>query len=346
MKTTGWLWPWTRFRPDCMLEPGITIVAAYLLDLLVGDPPYRYHPVRVIGQGIATTEAFLRRSGLTGKAGGSLLVLITAAATILTYLCIAYLFSGVHTILLFFLHLYLVYSCLALGDLLDHIQPVVLALERGDLTRARESVSRVVGRDVHALDHHGVARAAVETLAENFVDGFLSPIFWYFAGWALSLLLGAGEMAWPVALTLLFKVASTLDSMVGYRNPRYLRFGWAGARLDDLMNFLPARLSIVFLGLGAGMSGMKGLEGLRIAQRDRLKHDSPNSAHAESFVAGALGLRLGGPTLYADGMKSKPWLGDGRAEAGPADIRRTVTLLRVTGWIVLFAVVGMIFLIC
>lgn len=329
-----------------MLEPGITIVAAYLLDLMVGDPPYRFHPVRVIGRGITRIETSLRRCGLTGMAGGGLLVLITAAATILLYFCIAELLSRVHTIPLFLFHLYLVYSCLALGDLLHHIQPVALALESGDVIRARESVSRVVGRNVHVLDEHGVARAAVETLAENFVDGFLSPIFWYFAGWALSVLLGEGKMTWPVALMLLFKAASTLDSMVGYRNPRYLRFGWAGARLDDLMNFVPARLSIVFLGLGAGMSRMKGFEGLRIAQRDRLKHDSPNSAHAESFVAGALGLRLGGPALYAEGMKTKPWLGDGRAEASPEDIRRTVTLLRVTGWIVLFAVVGMIFLIC
>jgi adenosylcobinamide-phosphate synthase len=329
-----------------MLEPGITIVAAYLLDLMVGDPPYRYHPVRVIGQGIARAETFLRKGGLTGKAGGILLLLITAAATILFYLCIAHLLFRVHAIPLFLFHLYLVYSCLALGDLLSHIQPVVMALESGDVARARESIARVVGRDVHVLDEHGVARAAVETLAENFVDGFLSPMFWYFSGWALSFLLGERAMTWPVALTLLFKVASTLDSMVGYRNSRYVQFGWAGARLDDLMNFLPARLSIVFLGLGAGLSGMKGFEGLRIARRDRLKHDSPNSAHAESFLAGTLGLRLGGPTLYADGMKTKPWLGDGRAEAGPADIRSAVTLLRVTGWIVLAATAGMIFLTC
>ncbi|MEW6666819.1 MAG: adenosylcobinamide-phosphate synthase CbiB [Thermodesulfobacteriota bacterium] len=328
------------------MEPGVTIIAAYLLDLLVGDPTYRYHPVRLIGSSISRSETLLRKSGLTGKTGGTFLVLITAAAALLLYLCIAHLLRRVHPAILFFFHLYLVYVCLALGDLLDHIRPVVAALQSGDVTRAREAVSRVVGRNVNALDEHGVGRAAVETLAENFVDGFLSPVFWYLAGWALSVLLGQGQTTWPVAFMLLFKVASTLDSMVGYRNPRYLRFGWAGARLDDLMNFLPARLSIVFLGLGAGLTGMRWVEGLRIAQRDRLKHDSPNSAHAESFVAGALGLRLGGPTLYADGMKTKPWLGDGRAEVGPEDIRCTVTLLRVTGWIVLFAVAGMIFLIC
>jgi adenosylcobinamide-phosphate synthase len=178
------------------------------------------------------------------------------------------------------------------------------------------------------------------------VDGFLSPLFWYCAGWVLCLLLGEEDAAWPVAFMLLFKVASTLDSMVGYKNPRYLEFGWAGARLDDLMNFLPARLSLVFLAMGAGVSGMKALEGFRVARRDRLKHDSPNSAHAESFLAGALGIRLGGPTLYADGVKEKPWLGDGRMDSGPADIRRALALLRVTGWIVLIAVLGMILLIC
>jgi adenosylcobinamide-phosphate synthase len=328
-----------------MVEPGITIVAAYLLDLVVGDPPYRFHPVRMIGSGISLTEAILRRLGLTGKAGGVLLVLVTAAAPILLTLGIAHLLLRVHGIALFLFHLYLVYSCLALGDLLNHVGPVAEALERGEVDRARELVARVVGRDVRALDEHGVSRAALETLAENFVDGFLSPLFWYCAGWVLSLLLGEEEMAWPVAFMLLFKVASTLDSMVGYKNPRYLEFGWAGARLDDVMNFVPARLSLLFLAMGAGVSGMKALEGLRVARRDRLKHESPNSAHAESFLSGALGIRLGGPTLYADGMKDKPWLGDGRMGSGPADIRRGLTLLKVTGWISLVLTVGMIFLI-
>jgi adenosylcobinamide-phosphate synthase len=329
-----------------MWEPGITLTAAYLLDLVLGDPPYRLHPMRLIGSGIAGTEAFLRRIGLSGKTGGILLVLTSAGVTLFFYASLVHILSRVHPVLPFLFHLYLVYSCLALGDLLNHIHPVVLALETGDLARAREAVSRVVGRDVRVLDPHGVARASVETLAENFVDGFLSPLFWYFAGWILSLLLGEGKVAWPVACMLLFKLASTLDSMVGYRNHRYLHFGWAGARFDDLMNFLPARLSIPFLMLGALFSGMSPLKGLRIALRDRLLHDSPNSAHAESFMAGALDLRLGGPTLYAEGMKEKPWLGDGRAEAGPADIRRAVTLVRVTGWVVFIALAGMNFLIC
>ncbi|MBN1103984.1 MAG: cobalamin biosynthesis protein CobD [Deltaproteobacteria bacterium] len=328
-----------------MLEPGIILAAAYLLDLMVGDPPYGCHPVRLMGLGIARAESCLRKCGFAGKVGGVLLVLITVAATILLYLGIAHLLSQLHSLLLFLFHLYLVYSCLALGDLLNHVQPVVRALESGDMDHARDAVSRVVGRDVNVLDAHGLARAAVETLAENFVDGFLSPVFWYFAGWVWSLLMGEGTITWPVVLMLLFKLVSTLDSMVGYRNFRYLHFGWAGARLDDLMNFIPARFSILFLWLGAALSRMEAGKGLQIAQRDRLKHDSPNSAHAESFLAGVLGLRLGGPTLYTDGMKAKPWLGDGSPEVGPADIRRSVRLLRVTGWIVLISAAGMIFLI-
>ena len=150
----------------------------------------------------------------------------------------------------------------------------------------------VVGRDVRFLDEKGVCRASVETLAENFVDGFLSPLFWCLMGAVLANLLGLSPIKTAMSFMLAFKVASTLDSMVGYKNPDYIDFGVAGARLDDIMNFIPARFSLIILFVGAGISGFHPVNGLKAAMGDRLKHESPNSAHAESFVAGALDIRL------------------------------------------------------
>jgi adenosylcobinamide-phosphate synthase len=326
-----------------MTELSATIFIAFFLDLLIGDPPYRGHPARVIGQSIHCFEGLMRRSGWDGRGGGILLVLMTGASTLVSYLVLDSVFFRLHPWLHFLFNLYLTYSLLALGDLLNHIKPVIASLEMGDLDRARKALSMMVGRDVQVLHEAGVGRAAVETLAENFVDGFLSPVFWFLAGGAISLFFGGSGITFSVSLMLLFKVASTLDSMVGYTDTSYVHFGWAGARLDDLMNFLPARLSIIFLFLGAGITRVHAMEGLRVALRDRLKHDSPNAAHAESFVAGALGIRLGGPTLYPEGMKTKPWLGDGTEEVGKGHIHRTMALLRGSALIVVLAVLSTLF---
>jgi adenosylcobinamide-phosphate synthase len=224
------------------------------------------------------------------------------------------------------------YSCLALKDLFIHTNRVTRALEADDLPGARESIAMVVGRDVRFLDEAGVVRAAVETLAENFVDGFLSPVFWYLIGGVLGSMMGIAPVATGISMMLVFKVASTLDSMVGYKEGPFLTFGWAGARLDDGMNFVPARLSLGILFVGAWICRLNPVEGIRTALKDRLKHESPNSAHAESFAAGALHVRLGGPTVYPGGLKEKPWLGQGNPDPVPADIRKMARLLTCSAW--------------
>ena len=232
--------------------------------------------------------------------------------------------------------LYICYSCFALKDLVTHTELVTRALARGNLPDARASVAMVVGRDVQFLDEKGVSRAAIETLAENFVDGFLSPLFWYVAGGIWGFLFGFSAVAIALAFMIAFKVASTLDSMVGYKDAEFLEFGWAGARLDDIMNFIPARLSLFILFAGAWVSNLDAKNGMQTAMRDRLKHASPNSAHAESFVAGALHIRLGGPTVYPSGKKEKPWLGEenpdpcaipDQADSLPADPDRVAVCL-------------------
>ena len=309
------------------------IFLAFVVDSLVGDPRYRWHPIRMIGSTVACLVNVLKKLGLTGRAGGILLALTVTAISISVYLTLRLTLDYVHPALSISLDLFVCYSCIALKDLSDHIRPVIAALEKGDLTGARDAVSMVVGRDVNRLDETGIIRAAVETLAENFVDGFLSPLFWYVAGGVIAGLTGISPLPAAVCLMIVFKVARTLDSMVGYKNDEFFGIGWAGAKLDDLLNFIPARLALIILSVGAAVTGLDPVGGLKVAMRDRLKHDSPNSAHAESFVAGALGIRLGGPTIYAEGLKKKPWLGEGNPDPEIKHIRKTIVMIHASAWV-------------
>ncbi|MBL7212721.1 MAG: cobalamin biosynthesis protein CobD [Desulfobacteraceae bacterium] len=328
-----------------MLELGIVVLLAFILDLFFGDPRYGFHPIRLMGQCIALFTNILRRVGLDGKGGGILLVVMVELLFLATFLVLSLVFHHLNALLGLGFDLFIGYSCLALKDLFIHTDRVIHALETGNLPEARKGISMVVGRDVRFLDEEGVSRAAIETLAENFVDGFISPLFWYLTGGVLATILGFSPVMTAVSLMIAFKVASTLDSMVGYKDHEFLEFGWAGAKLDDIMNFIPARLSLMVLSAGAWICRLKPMEGIKTALRDRLKHDSPNSAHAESFVAGALNVRLGGPTIYPNGQKDKPWLGQGNPDPLPIHIRRTGSLLKRSAWIAtVFPAFALIFL--
>jgi adenosylcobinamide-phosphate synthase len=197
----------------------------------------------------------------------------------------------------------------------EHVAAVAAGLARGGLDGGREAVRQIVGRDPTSLDAHGVARAAIESLAENFSDGVVAPVFWY-------LLLGLPGL-------FAYKMANTLDSMIGHRTPRYRAFGWAAARLDDVLNTVPAPLSGVLLAVAA-VFAKKGRPGhaLMIMLRDGRKHHSPNAGWPESAMAGALSLALAGPRRYAEGLVADPWLGDGSARAGVSDIVRGLHLYR------------------
>jgi adenosylcobinamide-phosphate synthase len=316
-----------------MFQLAVILLLAFLLDLFLGDPRYRLHPIRLIGLCISLFTKIFRLRGLCGKWGGILLVGTVQVIFLGAYLTVSLALRHIHMMIGLMFDLFTGYSCLALKDLLNHTDRVVHALEAGDLIEARKRIGMVVGRDVRSLDEKGVCRAAMETLAENFVDGFLSPLFWGFSGGMLGYLLGYSPVMTAISFMLAFKVTSTLDSMVGYKDARFLKFGWAGARLDDIMNFVPARLSLVILFVGAWICRLNPSGGIRTALRDRLKHDSPNSAHAESFVAGALRVQLGGPTLYPEGQKEKPWLGQGNPDPLPLHIRKTGRLLKCAAWV-------------
>jgi adenosylcobinamide-phosphate synthase len=319
-----------------MIYAAAILIAALVLDLILGDPPFSFHPVRLIGSTITTLEKLFLRLGWSGLIGGALLVSSTVVVSLGLYLAVRSFLDRLHPFLASALDLYLAYSFLALKDLLNHATPVAQALAEGDLNRARTALQKIVGRDTSNLDTQGVARGAVESVAENFVDGVLSPMFWYTFVAGFSHLFGCPSPAAAGVFGMLtFKVISTLDSMIGYRSDHYLFFGRPAARLDDVANFLPARLSLIILYMGAVFSEERARDGWKIALRDRRKHPSPNAGHPESFVAGTLGIKLGGPAVYQEGMVDKPWLGNGGQELGPEHIRRSCRMVYRSSWVAL-----------
>ncbi len=295
---------------------------ALLLDVLLGDPHALPHPVVGVGclirfwEGRLYPEAGAPRAVVRG-AGLCSLVLLSTLAAAAGLLWAAGWDGGLAAVV----EVYLLYAALAWRSLKDETMPVALALFRRNLPGARAALSHVVGRDTENLNEPSIVRGAVETVAENSVDGVMSVLFFAALGWAV------GEGAGMVLAVWGFKAASTMDSMVGYENARYREFGRAAARLDDALNFIPARLGgLAILAAGACL-GMDAGEGMRVFLRDRKKHKSPNSAHGESAFAGLLGLRLGGGALYGGVPESRPCLGDGTRTPEAADVLRAHRLL-------------------
>ena len=292
---------------------GVKLLLAYLLDLTLGDPPHWPHPVRWLGRLISFLESPLRRIFPNPRLAGLILTGICLLAAAGGAAAAVFLASRINPFLEFLVSVVLIYWAISVKDLAAHARAVYQPLSRGDLAAAREALANIVGRETSQLSEAGVIRATVETIAENTVDGVLSPLF-YAA-------LGGAPLVWA------FKAASTLDSMVGYKTGPYREFGWAGARLDDLCNWLPARLSAFFFTLAAWLNGLNWQETWRICWRDGRRHASPNAGWPEAAVSGALGLRLGGPNIYHGELLEKPWIGEGRREPETVDILKTIRLL-------------------
>lgn len=303
------------------------LILGFLLDCCLGDPHSLPHPVRWIGSLISRMECCLRKDGTTdarilrcrGRWMTLAVVLVTGTVGIAVILA-AY---TIHPLAGLALESVLTYQVLAARSLQQESMKVYAHLKAGDTEDAREAVSMIVGRDTDCLDEAGIVKAAVETVAENTSDGVIAPLLYTAIG--------------GPAAGLLYKAVNTLDSMVGYQNEAYLDFGRCAAKLDDLVNYLPSRISAGLMIAAAWISGSEysGPRALRIYRRDRRNHSSPNSAQTEAVVAGALGIRLGGTARYFGKMVEKPTIGDSVREVEPEDIPRANRLMYRTTFLCL-----------
>ena len=299
-------------------------MAGFALDFIFGDPAWIYHPVRMIGKGIELGERILRR--ICGEkhltAAGGVLWLMIAGLSFLFPLGILLLAWKIHPGLCFALESFWCFQILAARSLCRESGKVYDRLQENDLPGARRAVYMIVGRDTESLTEEGVTKAAVETVAENTSDGVTAPLIYLMIGGA--------------PLGFLYKAVNTMDSMLGYKNDRYLYFGRVPAGMDDIFNYIPARLTALLMIAAAYLTGLDGKNAWKIYRRDRKKHASPNAAQTESVCAGALRVQLAGDAVYFGKLYKKEFIGDSLRPIEPQDIRRTQRLMYVTALLVLF----------
>jgi adenosylcobinamide-phosphate synthase len=299
----------------------ITLISAYLLDIILGDPQRFPHPVRLIGRFIVFLENLFWRansSPLSQKISGILLALIVVGSTFMATTFLIYWAGYFSQAASFILSIFMGYFTLATRDLHVETRRVLKALEAGDLARARQELSFLVGRDTAHLSEPEVIRALVETIAENLSDGVIAPLFY----------LGLGGPPWAMT----YKAINTLDSMVGYKKERFRHMGWASARLDDAANFIPARLSGGLVVISAFLLGKPWRDSLEILRRDRRQHQSPNSAWPEAATAGALGVQLGGLNYYGGQPSPKPFIGNRKKDLDLGDVREAWKILYLSSF--------------
>ncbi|MDT3699683.1 MAG: adenosylcobinamide-phosphate synthase CbiB [Thermincola sp.] len=312
----------------------LQVLAAYLLDLIIGDPRKIPHPVVIIGKGIDLTEKYLRRwaapfIGL--KASGVVLTCIIVGSTYTIMWAITTGAARISEWLGLAVSIWFISTTLAVKGLGDAAMEIYTLLSNGDLTEARRKVGWIVGRDTGHLNEGEITRATVETVAENLADGVIAPLLFAFIGGA------------PLAMA--YKAVNTLDSMVGYKNDKYRDLGWASARFDDLCNYIPARLTGLMLLVTFVFLGKPVRQVLRVVLRDAPSHPSPNSGIPEAAVAGALGIRLGGINYYGGVESFRAHMGDPREELEKGHILSTVRIMRVASGLTVLLGAGLIYLI-
>lgn len=330
-----------------MIGP-IDLIFAFFLDLAIGDPRWLPHPVRMIGRAITRLENFLMRHAPKESeriAGIFLVAGIVLPVAVLTFLFHRLLLWSSANLLVIIGIAFLVSTTIAVRGLIDSARLVIESVQDCALEAARRKLSMIVGRDTAGLSEEGVLAATIETLAENLSDGIIAPVFYLVIG--------------GLPLAMAYKAVNTLDSMVGYKNERYIRFGWAAARLDDIANFIPARITGFLIVIATGILGIRDLGfgigkekanpqplipnpmlSLKIMLRDGKNHSSPNSGIPEAAMAGALGVRLGGPSTYGGTVVEKPHIGDSLTSDYLIASRQAVALVSVSSvFAVMLAVV-------
>ena len=312
------------------------LLTGYVLDLIFGDPRQIYHPIRIIGNLIAVLEKGIRKvfpkTSRGELAGGTVLVVLVVLICTAVPAALLGLAAWIHPVVYWLLASFWCWQILATKSLKTESMKVYAPLKEGDLPAARRAVAMIVGRDTERLTEEGVAKAAVETVAENTSDGIVAPLIFLALG--------------GPALGFFYKAVNTMDSMVGYKNERYLYFGRTAARLDDMLNFLPSRISAWLMILAAAILGMDGKNAKRIYLRDRKNHASPNSAQTEAVMAGALRVQLAGDAWYFGELYKKPTIGDPFRAVEPEDIVRANRLMYLTSALALAVCVILRAVIC
>ncbi|SFH52826.1 adenosylcobinamide-phosphate synthase [Tindallia magadiensis] len=295
------------------------IISAFLLDWLLGDPENWPHPVRYIGKLITFLENKLRsekqRTSKQEMLAGFLLTIMVIFITLVSTWLLQRLFSSVHIFLGVVFYTYLAYTTIAVTSLNTSAMNVYEKLCSQDIEGARYYLSMIVGRDTDRLDESEITKAVIETVAENYSDGVVAPILYLFIGGPL--------------LALTYKAINTMDSMIGYKNEEYIFFGRFAAKLDDVANWIPARLSVLFLLIAIKIRGLNWRKSFKIMLRDRMNHSSPNAGYPESTIAGALGIQLGGDNYYFGKKISKPTIGDNETHVFKDMICKTTDIMRI-----------------
>ncbi len=306
----------------------IQIATACMLDIVIGDPQWSYHPVRLIGVFIRKTEFILRRFPMPERIGGILLTTIIVLGTYGSTSVLMTVAKQWHSACEIIMGAVIIYFTISIKSLTDEAKKVMTSLKENDLMKARQALSQIVGRDTAHLNEEQIVRACVETVAEGSVDGVVSPLFYSFVGG-------------PTAAAA-YRAINTLDSMVGYKNEKYIRFGWASARLDDVANYVPARICAVLIPIASFLCGCGFTRSLWIAFRDGRKHESPNSGIPEAAMAGALEAQLGGPNIYQGEVIEKPFIGDAQNQLTTTSIHIAIKIMHVTSALFLTFVIGIV----
>jgi adenosylcobinamide-phosphate synthase len=302
----------------------LKILASYLLDLILGDPEISFHPVRIMGLIISREERIVEkicRSPIELRIAGLVMVFFTVIVVYLSTLFIIGIAGKFGEIPKNLCEILLIYTTVSVKGLVDAGRSVLIPLEKSDIEEARRRLSFIVSRDTENLPEREIIRGVLESLSENICDGIVAPLFYAFIGGA------------PLAMV--YKAINTLDSMVGYKREIYIHLGYFPAKTDDIVNFIPARIAGIMIVLSSWFLGYNWRNSLRIFLRDRLNHESPNSAHGMAALSGALGVRLGGPTIYHSEIVYRPYIGDPYVELAPRHINDAICIVYASSFLAL-----------
>jgi adenosylcobinamide-phosphate synthase len=297
----------------------LILPTAFALDWFFGDPRCRCHPIRIMGKSIDTLEPLFRRITKNQALNGVLFAFSLITITFCTAMILTGLVWSVSSPAGFVVETVLVYFCISARDLEKSAMNVYRLLVENNIENARKELAMIVGRDTSDLSGEAVSRACVETVAENLVDGVVAPLFFAALGGA------------PLALA--YKMTNTLDSMVGYKNEKYLLFGKASARIDDIANYLPARLSVLFIAVAAKILTGNGSRAYYTAKTEGRNHISPNAGYSEAAFAGAFTVKLGGPNYYHGKLVEKPYIGTGFGKVNPVHIKKSCDLMMLSAFV-------------